>query len=309
MLAQTRAIGSETGQICWCAAVADARPLSSAGASSLRPDTMQTASVLTPAGTYSQMVETGAKKAVAPVWRQLMLGVLAGVCVSLGAFLALSISGNNPALSTSHPGLYRLLFGAFGFPTGLLIVVLSGAELFTGNTAFLPLAVIERRASVRQLAVNWAASFSGNLAGALLAVAAVCGAGLVGNSGPAVPVALAKVSLPFSQAFIRAVMCNWLVCMALWLATSASTLGSKFMGIWLPISAFAAIGLEHCVANMFIIPMAMVAGAPITVKQFWCNNLLPVVLGNTLGGMFLVATFFSFAYGRLGGIRLPGTPA
>ena len=95
-------------------------------------------------------------------------------------------------------------------------------------------------------------------------------------------------------------LCNWLVCIAVWQATAAQTLGGKAIGVWLPISAFVAMGLEHCVANMFMIPCGIMLGADLSVSQFLFNNLLPVTIGNTLAGALFVGTAYSAAYGKLG---------
>ena len=102
------------------------------------------------------------------------------------------------------------------------------------------------------------------------------------------------------QAFTRGMLCNWLVCLAVWQANAANTLGGKFVGVWLPISAFVAMGLEHCVANMFMIPCGMSLGANVTTYEFLVNNLIPVTLGNTVAGATFVGTAYSLAYGSLG---------
>merc|ERR1712070_240586 len=115
-----------------------------------------------------------------------------------------------------------------------------------------------------------------------------------------VAVAAAKTSLSFKAAFVRGVLCNWLVCMAVWMASMAKDLPGKIVAIWFPISAFVALGLEHSVANMFIVPLGMMNGAAVTWKAFLMKNLLPVTLGNIIGGAVCVAAFFSYAYGSLG---------
>ena len=102
------------------------------------------------------------------------------------------------------------------------------------------------------------------------------------------------------QAMTRGMLCNWLVCIAVWQANAASTLGGKAIGVWLPISAFVTMGLEHSVANMFLIPCGMSLGANVTTQEFLVNNLIPVTIGNTLSGALFVGTAYSLAYGRLG---------
>ena len=109
-----------------------------------------------------------------------------------------------------------------------------------------------------------------------------------------------SIGLLAMQAMTRGMLCNWLVCIAVWQANAASTLGGKAIGVWLPISAFVTMGLEHCVANMFMIPCGMSLGANVTTQQFLVNNLIPVTIGNTLSGALFVGTAYSLAYGRLG---------
>lgn len=147
---------------------------------------------------------------------------------------------------------------------------------------------------------NWFWSYLGNFVGSLMMVAAVAATGiLVGNPVP-VNVATMKAGLPWMTALIRAVLANWLVCMAVWQASSANTLSGKLLGLWGPITTFVAIGLEHSIANMFLIPMGMVLGAKVSFNEFLWNNLLPVTLGNTIGGVIFVATAFAFIHGSLG---------
>jgi hypothetical protein len=109
--------------------------------------------------------------------------------------------------------------------------------------------------------------------------------------------ALSKTSHPFSVEVIRGILCNWLVCLAVWQANAAKDLWGKFIGIWLPISGFVAMGFEHCIANMFMIPLSMKLGSGISVHTFIVRNLIPVTIGNIIGGGFFVATFYAVAYG------------
>lgn len=236
-----------------------------------------------------------------PWQKVLVMGAMAGVYLGLGGLLSSVVGGNCPGLVASNPGLQKLLVGAFGLPTGLMLVLICGAELFTGNTAFVTAAAIEGKATASQVARSWAASYLGNLAGSVLFVAAVAASGLLVGTAACAPqaVAVAKTSLPFFTAFVRGILCNIFVCLAIWQATAATTLTGKFVGCWLPVSAFAAIGFEHSVANMFLVPLGIALGAPVTVGAFLTANLLPVTLGNMLGGI-LVALAYGFSYGALG---------
>lgn len=260
---------------------------------------------LTPSLTYKQIVESGASKATLSPMKTFLMAVVAGVFIALGGLLALSVGANCPGLVSSNPGLQKIIFGMFGLPLGLLLVLMTGMELFTGNTASLTAAVLEGRATVEQLAKNWICSYFGNLLGALIFVGALGICGATAASNPAVTVASAKTSLTFIQAFTRGIFANWLVCLAVWMATASSTLSGKVVGIFIPISSFVVMGFEHSVANMFLIPFGfgfMQSGLTLsTFFEFVGTNLLPVTLGNIVGGAICLAGVSSLFYGKLGG--------
>ncbi|KAK9811204.1 hypothetical protein WJX73_010339 [Symbiochloris irregularis] len=241
---------------------------------------------------YQQAIAMGASKATAPFDKTLLSAVLAGAYVGFGGMLALSVGANLPEIAASNPGLQKLILGGFGLPAGLMLVLVCGAELFTSNTAMLPVAIYEGRAKLAQLVRN--------MAGALMLVG-IASMGGVLAAAPDGPMAIAtyKTSHTFLEAFGRGILCNWLVCLAVWQATAAQTLGGKAIAVWFPISAFVAMGLEHSVANMFIIPMGMACGADISASQFLLGNLLPVTLGNMVAGSLFVATSYSCVYGTL----------
>merc|ERR1712087_293547 len=246
---------------------------------------------------FEGAVAAGEKKAAMPASKIFGLGILSGAHIGFGAFLMLSIGGACPGLAASNPGLQKMVLGAFGLPFGLLMTLISGAELFTGNTALVPLALFEGKATSGQLAKSWTASYLGNFVGSVAFAALVVAGGTLATSAVPAAVAGVKTSLSFKTALVRGILCNWLVCMAVYMASMARDLAGKMVAIWFPISAFVALGLEHSVANMFIIPMAILSGAAISWKTFLLRNLLPVTLGNIIGGMLCVAAGFSYAYG------------
>lgn len=248
---------------------------------------------------YQRLVELGAGKSKLGVWQTFLFGLLAGVYVGMGALLALTVGGACPGILQTNPGLQKLVLGTFGLPFGLMMVINCGAELFTGNTAMVTAAVYEGKATWAQLMKNWTWSYLGNLLGSLGFVWILVQAGTMGTAA-ATGVAVAKTSLTFGQAFLRGILANWLVCLAIWMASAASTLPGKIIGVWLPISAFVAMGFEHSVANMFFIPWGIASGANITLAQFITQNLIPVTLGNIVGGAFCVATVYSALFGKLG---------
>jgi formate/nitrite transporter len=180
-----------------------------------------------------------------------------------------------------------------------MMTLVGGGELFTGNTALVTAAVIEKKAEMKDLVKNWFFSYGGNFVGSLLMAYLAFQGATLGNGPAAVLTANMKVSYPFKTLFIRGVLCNWLVCMAVYMASGCTSLISKMVAIWFPISAFIALGLDHSIANMFLIPLGIMRGAPITVADFLTKNLLPVTLGNIVGGAGCVAMGYSAAYGSL----------
>jgi formate transporter len=254
-----------------------------------------------PASALTVAQTLGAVKAAMPAGKVLLLGFLAGAYIALGSLLAVSVGGAVPGLAASNPGLQKLLFGMVGLPTGLTLVLTAGGELFTGNTALVTSALLANRATVPGLLRSWTASFIGNFLGSLAVVYLAVASGVLTGPGLATVVAIAKAktSLTFTAAFTRGIICNWLVCLGVWLASSANDMTGKFVAVLLPISAFVAIGFDHSIANMFLIPMGMMSGAKsVSVRAFLIGNLLPVTLGNIVGGAVLVAAMYHLAYGR-----------
>mmetsp|Transcript_18411 Transcript_18411/g.38542 ORF Transcript_18411/g.38542 Transcript_18411/m.38542 type:complete len:312 (-) Transcript_18411:1308-2243(-) len=254
-----------------------------------------------PLGLFDAAVETGVKKATLPVSKIFVLGFLAGAYIAIGGLLMLSVGGSIPGVQAVNPGLHKILMGLVGLPTGLLLTLTTGAELFTGNTMLLAAAVLKGRATIRQLVKSWVVSFVANFVGALFIVALTVATGLMaGTPGGATAMALAKTKtgLTFAQSFSRSILCNWLVCLAVYLANGTSDMPGKVLAVLLPVSAFVAMGMEHSIANMFLIPLGISLGAPVTVGKFMLTNLMPVTLGNLLAGSIIVAGVFYFVFGR-----------
>jgi len=276
------------------------------GASSSQPIVVDvnvpqpTPALLSPPEAYMYVAKDGAKKAAMSISKTFTMALYAGAYIAFGGFLGLAVVSNCPALYSANPGLAKLLF-ALVFPVGLTMNTLHGTELFTGNTMKLPAAIYEGKTDMGGLIKNWFWSYFGNFVGSLALVAAVVASGVLDPcTGYAIKTAMAKATLPWGQAFIRAVLANWLVCVAVWNAGAASSLPGKVLGIWPPISAFVAIGLEHSVANMFLIPLGIALGAELTFGQFLTQNLIPVTLGNIVGGLVFMGTSSSFFFGALG---------
>ncbi|KAK9809749.1 hypothetical protein WJX73_002441 [Symbiochloris irregularis] len=250
-----------------------------------------------PEQTYDKLIALGALKANTPLPRAILLSLLAGAFISFGAMMVLAVGASCPGLASSNPGLQRLIQGAFGLPMGLILVVLTGAELFTGNTMLMPLAVLEGRSTIKQLLTNWFVSFFGNLAGSIAVVYLVGTSGLFASLSAPASVAATKTSLTFTQAFTRGIIANWLVCLGVWMTAAASSLPGKALGAWFPVTAFSSAGGEHSVANMFSIPMGIYLAGDVSWKSFFGANLLPVVLGNIVSGVLFCALAFHWCYG------------
>lgn len=261
----------------------------------------------------AQRVETvGVKKANLDAVTLLALGVLAGAFIALGANFATIVWTDN---GLSY-GLSRLA-GALAFTLGLILVVVGGAELFTGNNLIV-MAWASRKVSTRLLLRNWTLVYIGNFIGALAtAVGFYLSRQWAFDSyrvgATALNIASAKTSLDLVPAFMLAVFCNALVCLAVWLCFSARSTTDKILAIILPIAAFVAGGLEHSVANMYFIPMglllknepAVLQAANRTADQLanltWQGfvlNLVPVTFGNIFGGAIMVAAVYWFVYLR-----------
>ena len=222
------------------------------------------------------------------------LAVLAGAFIAFGAMYYTVVVTDSPL----GLGPTRML-GGLAFSLGLVLVVVGGAELFTGNMLIV-MAWADGKVSMAGLLRNWAIVFAGNAAGALLSAGAVTLSGVLEIGGGAVAatahaIAEGKATLPWAEAFVRGVLCNALVCLAVWLCFAAHTVSGKIVAILLPISAFVAIGFEHSIANLYLIPVGQMAGGSLNVAGL-LSNLIPVTIGNVLGGGVFVALAYYTCY-------------
>lgn len=256
--------------------------------------------------------DVGVAKAARSKRTLFALGVLAGAFIALGGVFATVAS---TGAAGAPYGAIRILAG-IAFSLGLMLVVVGGAELFTGNVLIV-MAWASRRVSTRSLLRNWALAYAGNFVGAaatalLVALAATQHLGENGFGIATFKLASAKLSLPFGQALVRGILCNALVCLAVWLTYSARTTGDKLFAIVFPVAAFVAAGFEHSIANMYFVPFALfvnalepgfAAAAGVTTEAaslsaagFVVRNLVPVTLGNIIGGAVLVGATYWFVY-------------
>lgn len=243
----------------------------------------------------------GVKKAQLTFLPMFVLAILAGAFIALGAiFYVVAITGNGIG------GGFNRIIGGLAFSLGLILVVVAGAELFTSNNLMV-MAWASRKIRTTTLLKSWCIVYFGNLVGSVATVFLVAYSGigaLMGNDiGRAfVRIALYKTDLPFMELFFRGILCNALVCLAVWLAMAGRSVMDKVIGIVFPITAFVACGFEHCIANMFFIPMGMISGSfiDITVPGLagFLHNLIPVTLGNIVGGSVMVAGVYYVIYIR-----------
>lgn len=241
-----------------------------------------------------------------------VLAIAAGAFIAFGAQVSLNVMTGTEAVSW---GIAKLI-GAMTFATGLMMVVLTGAELFTGNV-MMSFAVIEKKITIGRLLRNWSIVYIGNFVGSIILAALIYFSGCSHNSHEALGVmglttAYTKASLPFVEAFTRGILCNWLVCLAIWMASSSRHVIGKIFAIFFPIMTFVASGYEHSIANMYFLTnglflkhtpaIAAASGltpdqlATFTWKSCLINNLLPVTLGNIVGAMVFVVLLFWTAY-------------
>ena len=268
---------------------------------------------LSPSEIADSAINVGVRKANMPVINQFILGILAG------AFIAFGAQASNFATHTISDIAAAKLIGGLIFPAGLMLVLMAGAELFTGN-ALMIMALVEKQISLPQLLRSWLVVYLGNLAGSILIAFLISHSGQLNYTGGlagaiTLKAAAGKISLTFAQAFVLGILCNWLVCLAVWTSFGAKDGISKAVCVFFPIWLFVASGFEHSIANMYYIPAGILAkcspsyvvkALELGVSQYaidslnWCSmftkNLLPVTLGNILGGAGFVGCVYWFVY-------------
>lgn len=277
---------------------------------------MPNSNFMKPVDLSKALVDVGEKKAALPIWKMFILGILAGCYIGFGAHLATTVGTQFP----DALGLKKLVMGSV-FTVGLMLVVIPGAELFTGNN-LMSVSLCSGRISMGSLLRNWVVVYLGNLVGSiLLAFIIAKSSGLLAGAvgGTAIKIAVAKTSsgaidgLNHNYAFFfRAIGCNWLVCLAVMMAIASNDITGKIFGIFFPIMAFVASGFEHCVANMYFIPAGLYAKsfpsaieaaglgadklAGLTWGTMWSQNLVAVTAGNIVGGAIFVGMLYFTAH-------------
>jgi formate transporter len=282
---------------------------------------------LLPADMATKAEQGGIKKANMDFPRMFTLAILAGAFIALGAVFATTVSAGSSVINSAEGGaafvaglpygVVRLISGV-AFSLGLILVIIAGAELFTGNNLIV-MAWAGKKVSTRRLLRNWLIVWVGNFVGAIMTVGLMVATGQYKLSGgvvgaAALSTANSKAGLGFFQAIALGVMCNALVCLAVWLTYSARSTTDRILAIIPPVTAFVAAGFEHSVANMYFVPLGLLikATAPasfwagihktaadfsdLTWGNFFTHNLIPVTIGNIIGGAVLVGAVYWFVY-------------
>ena len=265
-----------------------------------------------PAEILEMVSNVGVDKARRKVMKQLLLAFMAGAFIAFAAE-ASTMASFNHILSADSYDTGRLIIGLM-FGAGLMLVTLAGGELFTGNTLMV-ISLMDKKIKFSEMMINWCLVWIGNFIGALLIAAMMSSSGLYysgdGLLGEAVvKIAYNKINLSFYAAFISGVLCNWLVCGAIWLSYAAKDVAGKVLGVFFVIFLFATSGFEHAIANMYYIPAGILA-KPVYMNMsdftqssydalnwgaYFLRNLLPVTLGNTLGGAFFIGVIYRYVY-------------
>lgn len=252
-------------------------------------------SMLNPNEIVKSTINAGINKTKLTSFQMILLGIFAGVFIGFGAH------GNivtTQMLGSFDVGIAKLI-GAAVFPIGLMLVVIAGAELFTGNN-LMTLALFAKKITLPELLKNWVLVYIGNFLGSVLLGYIIVKSGLYtpdsGITSKAIGLSEAKVNIAFQEAILRGILCNIIVVLAVWLSSASHNVIGKIFAIWFPIMLFVLSGFEHSVANMFFIPLGKFLGANITWSEIWINNLIPVTLGNIIGGAIIIPGVYYLIY-------------
>ncbi len=266
--------------------------------------------MFSPKEVAERYVDIGINKARLKISKMFVLGILAGMFIACGA-----VASNTASSVITNASAAKIIAGAV-FPVGLLMVLVAGSELFTGNCLMI-IPVLEKKIKIRQMLKNWITVYIGNFVGAVIVALIAYYSGQLDLFGGALAVttiktAAAKCSLSFGKAVLLGIMCNFLVCIAVWNSFAADDVAGKAVGLFLPIFAFVISGFEHSIANMYYIPAGLLAASNsvyyaaasetvtnisnLSIENFFLHNLIPVTIGNIIGGMILVGCSYWFVY-------------
>ncbi len=246
-----------------------------------------------------EFAASGVYKSGLSVTKFAIIAILGGVFIAFGGLLTVMVAGGMPGMGAENPGLIKFVAGAL-FPIGLIIVSITGADLFTSDCAAFTLPLMQRRIQIgifaKFLILSYLFNFMGTQVVAYLMSSSV---GMLDNEpwqGYLHRLAVAKVNMDFWTVFIKGIGANWLVCLGMFMGYAAKDIIGRCIGIWIPVMLFVTLGYEHSIANMFFVPAAIYSGADIAWGDFVVSNLLPATLGNLVGGAGLVGAVYGYLF-------------
>ncbi|NDV96984.1 formate/nitrite transporter family protein [Dysgonomonas sp. 521] len=234
-----------------------------------------------------------------PLLKFMLIAILGGVFIAFGGLLSVMVAGGMPGIGESNPGLIKFVAGAL-FPIGLIMVSITGADLFTSDCAAFSYPLLQRQIGVGTFFKFLILSYLFNLVGAqIVAFLLSYEVGLLDKEPWQAYLhhySEAKVSQDFIKVLLKGIGANWLVCLGMFMGYAAKDISGKCIAIWIPVMLFVTLGYEHSIANMFFIPAAIYSGAAITWSEFILHNLIPATIGNLIGGALLVGGVYWYLY-------------
>lgn len=256
---------------------------------------------LSPKEIAVEFASSGVSKSKLPISKFIIMAILGGVFIAFGGLLSVVVAGGSPGVGLENPGLVKFIAGSL-FPIGLIMVSITGADLFTSDCTAFTLPLMQRRLRAGIFMKYLLLSYLFNFVGAqLVAWLLSADVGMFANDPWQTylhGMAGTKVDQDFWKVFVKGIGANWLVCLGMWMGFSAKDIMGKCIGIWIPVMLFVTLGYEHSIANMFFIPAAIYSGAPILWSDFVVMNLIPATLGNFVGGAFMVGCVYWWLYLR-----------
>lgn len=253
----------------------------------------------TPKEIATQFAAAGVYKSKLSLPKFTLIAILGGAFIAFGGLLSVMVAGGMPGIGAENPGIIKFVAGAL-FPVGLIMVSLTGADLFTSDCTAFTLPLIQKQLKAATFVRLLAYSYLFNFVGAqIIAYLLSSGVGFFSYDpwqGYLHKYAAAKVNQDFLTVLIKGIGANWLVCLGMWMGYAAKDVTGKCIGIWIPVMLFVTLGYEHSIANMFFIPAAIYSGADITWSNFIIHNLIPATIGNLIGGIVLVGCIYGYLY-------------
>lgn len=254
-----------------------------------------------PKETAAEFAASGLYKSNLSVSKFIVIAILGGAFIAFGGLLSVVVAGGSPGIGAENPGLIKFIAGSL-FPIGLIMVSLTGADLFTSDCTAFTLPLLQRKIHAGTFLKYLMLSYLFNFVGAQLVayLLSIHIGTLPGDPwiGYLHGMAEGKVDQNFVKVFVKGIGANWLVCLGMWMGFTAKDVIGKCVGIWIPVMLFVTLGYEHSIANMFFIPAAIYSGAPVMWGDFIVKNLIPATLGNFVGGAFMVGCLYWYLFLR-----------